>query len=214
MVNIKIIKFVMATYVHIVVSINTAEKHQNQIERHTQQKGSDVTKLIERSRIVQAQIEHYSQAQVDELITIMVWSVYRPCVAEKIAQPTLDETQLGNYEGKLLKISHKTRATLMDIINDKSVGIIEHDKERNIIKIAKPMVVVGVLIPCTNPEATPVIKSIMAIKSRNSIVLAPHPGSQQTNKMICDILREAINDDHILKFGMNTKTSRVMVNQP
>ncbi|BFM12858.1 aldehyde dehydrogenase family protein [Simiduia litorea] len=157
---------------------------------------ADISRLIERSRIAQAQIEHYSQEQVNELITAMVWSVCRPGVAEKIAQFTVDETQLGNYEGKFLKIARKTRATLMDIIDDKSVGIIEEDKVRNIIKIAKPMGVVGALIPCTNPEATPVIKAISAVKGRNSIILAPHPRSKQTNKMICDIMRDALK-----KFG-------------
>ena len=63
----------------------------------------------------------------------MVWAVAQPGVAEKIAQQTFDETQLGNYDGKFLKIFRKTRATLMDIIDDKSVGIIEEDKERNLI---------------------------------------------------------------------------------
>ena len=165
------------------MSVNTDIKEQATVQMNA---------LIARSKAAQAQIEHYTQEQVDELITAMVWSVCRPGVAEKIAQFTVDETQLGNYEGKLLKISRKTRATLMDIINDKSVGIIEEDKERNIIKIAKPMGVVGALIPCTNPEATPVIKAISAIKGRNSIVLAPHPRSKLTNKMICDLLRDAI----------------------
>ncbi len=148
--------------------------------------------LIERSRKAQAQIEHYSQQQVDELITAMVWSVAREDVAEKIARFTLEETQLGNYEGKFLKIFRKTRATLMDIIDDKSVGIIEEDKERNIIKIAKPVGVIGALSPTTNPEATPVIKAISAVKGRNSIIVAPHPRAKLTNKLICDTMREAI----------------------
>lgn len=152
----------------------------------------DISQLIERSRAAQAQIENYTQEQVDELITTMVWAVCRPGVAEEIAQYTVDETQLGNYDGKYLKIARKTRATLVDIINDKSVGVIEEDKERNLIKIAKPMGVVGALIPCTNPEATPVIKAISAIKGRNSIILAPHPRSKQTNKKICELLRAAI----------------------
>jgi len=148
--------------------------------------------LINRSKAAQAQIEHYTQEQVNELITAMVWSVARPGVAEEIAQFTVDETQLGNYDGKFLKISRKTRATLMDIIDDKSVGIIEEDKVRNIVKIAKPMGVVGALIPCTNPEATPVIKAISAVKGRNSIILAPHPRSKLTNKKIADLMRAAI----------------------
>lgn len=152
----------------------------------------EIKGLIDRSRAAQAQIENYSQAQVDELIRALVWAVARPGVAEKIAQFTVDETQLGNYEGKFLKISRKTRATLMDIIDDKSVGIIEEDKERNIVKIAKPVGVIGALAPSTNPEATPVIKAISAIKGRNSIIVAPHPRAKLTNKMICDIMREAL----------------------
>jgi sulfoacetaldehyde dehydrogenase len=122
----------------------------------------------------------------------MVWSVAKPGMAEEIAQFTVDETQLGNYDGKFLKIQRKTRATLMDIIDDKSVGILEEDTERAIVKIAKPMGVIGALSPSTNPEATPVIKSIHAIKGRNSIIVAPHPRAKLTNKKICDLMREAI----------------------
>ncbi len=158
----------------------------------TQSPEEQIRGLIERSRAAQAQIENYTQEQVDELIRAMVWSVARPGVAEKIAQFTVDETQLGNYEGKYLKIHRKTRATLMDIINDKSVGIIEEDPERNIIKIAKPLGVIGALSPSTNPEATPVIKAIHAVKGRNSIIVAPHPRAKLTNKMICDYMREAL----------------------
>jgi sulfoacetaldehyde dehydrogenase len=72
------------------------------------------------------------------------------------------------------------------------VGILEEDKERNIIKIAKPVGVIGALAPSTNPEATPVIKAIHAVKGRNSIIVAPHPRAKLTNKMICDLMREAI----------------------
>src|SRR5690606_28968441 len=116
--------------------------------------------LIARSRKAQAQIENYTQEQVDRLIRGMVWAVARPETAEMIAQHTVDETQLGNYDGKYLKIARKTRAALMDIIDDKSVGVIEELPERNIVKIAKPVGVIGALSPSTNPEATPVIKAI------------------------------------------------------
>ncbi|MFA7552781.1 MAG: aldehyde dehydrogenase family protein [Spongiibacteraceae bacterium] len=151
-----------------------------------------IAALVERSRIAQAQIENYTQEQIDELITAMVWSVAQTEISEKIARFTVEETQLGNYEGKFLKINRKTRATLMDIINDKSIGVIEEDKERNLIKIAKPIGVIGALAPCTNPEATPVIKAISAVKGRNSIIIAPHPRSKLTNKMICDLMRGAL----------------------
>ncbi|MEM8659269.1 MAG: aldehyde dehydrogenase family protein [Pseudomonadota bacterium] len=152
----------------------------------------EIAAMIERARAAQAQIADYTQEQVDELITAMVWSVAREDVSEKIARFTVEETQLGNYEGKYLKIHRKTRATLMDIIDDKSVGVIEEDPERNIVKIAKPVGVVGALSPSTNPEATPVIKAISAVKGRNAIIIAPHPRAKLTNKMICDCMREAI----------------------
>ena len=156
------------------------------------QASDEVASYIARSRVAQAQIENYSQEQVDRMIKAIVWSVAQPGVSEKIAQFTVDESRLGNYDGKFLKINRKTRATLMDIIDDKSVGIIEEDHARNLVKIAKPIGVIGALSPSTNPEATPVIKAISSIKGRNSIVIAPHPRSKKTNKMIVDLMREAI----------------------
>ena len=87
----------------------------------------EIAELIARSRAAQAKIANYTQAQVDALIRAMVWAVAKPDVAEMIARHTVEETQLGNYEGKYLKIFRKTRATLMDIIDDKSVGVIEED---------------------------------------------------------------------------------------
>ena len=153
---------------------------------------AEIAALVARSRAAQAQIENYTQEQVNALIRAMVWAVAKPGVAEKIAQHTVDETQLGNYDGKFLKIFRKTRATLMDIIDDKSVGVIEEDAERNLVKIAKPVGVIGALSPSTNPEATPVIKAISAVKGRNSIIIAPHPRAKLTNKMICDLMREAL----------------------
>lgn len=151
-----------------------------------------VADLVARSRKAQAVLEGYSQQQVDELLQAMVWSCAQPGVAEEIAQHTLDETQLGDYNGKFAKIAIKTRASLMDILDDKSVGVIEEDLERNIIKIAKPSGVIGALSPSTNPEATPVIKSINALKGRNSIIIAPHPRGKLTNKMIVDRMRDAL----------------------
>jgi len=153
---------------------------------------AEVAELVARSRAAQAQIENATQEQVDLWIRGMVYAVAREGVAEEIAQHTVDETQLGNYDGKYLKIARKTRAALMDIIDDKSVGVIEEDPARNIVKIAKPVGVIGALTPSTNPEATPVIKAICAVKGRNSIIVCPHPRAKITNKIIVDKMRDAL----------------------
>lgn len=166
-----------------------AAQHEHPLELDPKQQ---IAELVARSRAAQKEIEHYSQEQVDELITAMVYAVAREERSKEIAQFTVDETRLGNYDGKFLKINRKTRATLMDIIDDKSVGVIEEDPERNIVKIAKPIGVIGALSPSTNPEATPVIKGIHAVKGRNSIIVAPHPRAKLTNKKICDYMRDAL----------------------
>ena len=153
---------------------------------------AEIAGLMTRARKAQAEIEHASQERVDELIRAMVWSVARPGVAEDIARHTVEETQLGNYDGKYLKIFRKTRAALMDIIHDKSVGVIEEFPEREIAVFAKPVGVIGALSPSTNPEATPVIKAINAVKARNAIIIAPHPRAKLTNKLVVDKMREAL----------------------
>ena len=81
-----------------------------------QQAELEISRLIDRSRTAQQQITEYTQQQVDELITAMVYAVARDDRAEQIARFTVEETQLGNYQGKYLKIHRKTRAALMDII--------------------------------------------------------------------------------------------------
>jgi len=169
----------------------------------------EIQAMVARAHAAQAQIADYTQDQVNELIKAMVWSCCQPGVAEKLAQHTLDETQLGDYNGKFLKISVKTRAALMDILPDISVGIIEEDTERNIIKIAKPIGVIGALSPSTNPEATPVIKAINAVKGRNAIIVAPHPRAKITNKKIIDRMRAALKKmgaPEDLVIGIDTPT--------
>ena len=152
----------------------------------------DIKLLVDRARVAQQIVEGYSQEQVDELITAMVWSVARTGPAEIIASLAVEETRLGNYEGKLTKMASKCRAALADIIHDKSVGVIEVDDERKLMKIAKPVGVVGALTPTTHPEASPVVKAIAAVKGRNAIIIAPHPRGKKTCHLVCEYMRDAL----------------------
>ena len=72
----------------------------------------------------------------------------------------------------------------------KAVGVIDEDTEKGIIKIAMPVVVIGALIPCTNPKATPVFMSFSAMKSRNAVIRATHPRTKKTNTFIVSLFRE------------------------
>jgi len=152
-----------------------------------------ISKLIKRARTAQREIETYSQEKVDRLITAICWDIVKKDgPAQKIAQIAVDESQMGNYESKYAKLMVKPKGALRDMKGKKSVGIIEEDKEKGIVKIAKPVGVIGAIVPCTNPEATPVLKAMMAIKTRNSIIFAPHPRTKRTNTFIVDLIRETL----------------------
>lgn len=151
-----------------------------------------VGKLVERARIAQKTADSYSQEMVDTLAAAIAWTAVKTENAQAVAKLAAEETMMGNYESKLMKITKKVRGCLRDVKNDRTVGIIEEDENKGLIKIAKPVGVIGALIPCTNPEATPVIKAIFSIKGRNAIIFAPHPRSRKTTNLMVNLMRETL----------------------
>jgi sulfoacetaldehyde dehydrogenase len=109
-----------------------------------------------------------------------------------LAELAVADTHLGNVADKIVKNQRKTFGTLRDLLRAKSVGIIEEDRAKGIVKYAKPMGVVAALTPSTNPAATPVNKAMMALKARNAIVIAPSPLGYETTKLTVDFMRSAL----------------------
>jgi sulfoacetaldehyde dehydrogenase len=151
-----------------------------------------VAGLIKRARAAQAEIDNYTQEQVDRLVTAVVWNIVKDGPAQEISKLAVEESGMGNYEGKYNKLMAKAKGCLRDMQGKKSVGVIEIDEEKQIMKIAKAVGVVGALCPCTNPEATPTVKVASALKGRNAIILAPHPRTKKTNAFIANIMRETL----------------------
>ena len=112
--------------------------------------------------------------------------------AEKIAALAIEETGMGSYEHKFLKHQVKTIGVLRDLKNIKSVGVIEEDTEKGLVKIAKPVGVIGALTPVTNCEATLPSKALPALKCRNAIIFAPHPYAKKTAALVCKTLRAGL----------------------
>lgn len=80
----------------------------------------------------------------------------------------------------------------------KSVGIIEENKETGIIKVAKAKGVVGAVTPVTNPVVTPMCNIMFAIKGQNAIIIAPHPRAEHVNKYVVDLFREILKNTTLL----------------
>lgn len=148
--------------------------------------------LVQRARAAQAKIEFASQEDVDLMCTRLAWAGVRPDFAEEYATFCAVDTGMGHAPHKIAKQMVKVRGALRDIQGKKTVGVVEDDPERGIKKIAKPMGVIGALIPVTNAEATPFIKALFCLKTRNAIILSPHPKAQNTNNRAAAQMRSVL----------------------
>jgi sulfoacetaldehyde dehydrogenase len=146
---------------------------------------------VEKARSAQKKIADYSQDQVDELVTAVCWTIVRPDHAEQLAKLAVDEGGFGNYNDKVSKIRNRCMGTLRDMQSVKTVGIVEEIPEKGLIKIAKPVGVIAALIPTTGPDATPPLKTLLALKGRNAIIVAAHPRTQKTTELTVKFMREA-----------------------
>ena len=151
-----------------------------------------VAELIARARKAQAQIEYYTQEQVDELCAQIAFDITREENVVRLGTLAFEESRMGTLDGKLTKLRKKVRGCWRDIKDQKTVGVLETNTEKGIIKMAKPVGVIGAIIPCTNPEMTPVVKALDAIKCRNAIVMSPHPRTNKTNYEVCEVMRNAL----------------------
>lgn len=145
--------------------------------------------LMRRARVAQEKFAGASQARVDEAVRALAWSLYKPEHAKELAELAVADTGLGNVPDKIIKKQRKTFGTLRDLLRAKSVGEIERDDKRGIVKFAKPIGVVGAVTPSTNPGATPVNKAMMAIKGRNAVIIAPSPLGYKTTSKAVDYMR-------------------------
>jgi sulfoacetaldehyde dehydrogenase len=151
----------------------------------------EVGDLIRRARQAQETIERYTQQQVDALTTAVGWSVVRQDRVEALAKLAVDEGGFGNYPDKVTKIRNRVMGTLADIASIKTVGVVEEIPEQGLTKIAKPVGVVAALIPTTGPDAMPPLKTLLALKGRNAIIIAAHPRTQKTTALAVQYMREA-----------------------
>lgn len=148
--------------------------------------------LMRRARAAQEAFADADQARVDEAVRALAWSLYKPEHAQELATLAVEDTGLGNVPDKVIKKQRKTFGTLRDLLRAKTVGEIERDEARGIVKFAKPLGVVGAVTPSTNPGATPVNKAMMAIKGRNAIIIAPSPLGHRTTEKAVNFMREAL----------------------
>ncbi|MFO7921462.1 MAG: aldehyde dehydrogenase family protein [Nioella sp.] len=136
----------------------------------------DLDHVIVRSRAAQARYEaEGSQARYDRAAQAVAWAIMEPTRNRALAELAVETTGLGNVNDKIIKNHRKTLGLMRDIKDAVTWGVISDDAATGITEIARPMGVVGAIVPSTNPAATPANNIINAVKCGNSIVVAPSP---------------------------------------
>lgn len=155
-------------------------------------KNNAVDELVLRARKAQSIINEYTQEQIDELILAIAWEVIQPENNQTLSEMAVRTTGLGKVTDKVNKNRRKTMGLLRDLKNVKTVGVISEDQEKGITKIARPIGVIGAVVPSTNPVATPLNKTINAIKCRNAVILAPSPKGAKVCAEMITLMHQAI----------------------
>lgn len=149
-----------------------------------------VASLMERARKAQKIAEGFTQEQVLELSQAIGWTTVLN--AEAWAKLNYEETGLGNWESKYGTLLNRVKGVLRDHVTAKSVGICERDDAHGLIKIAKPVGVVGAICPLTGAAVTPILKAMNGIMGRNAVVFSAHPHGYKTTSTVVEAMREVL----------------------
>ena len=151
-----------------------------------------VDRLLEelaRVRAAQRKFAQYTQEQVDAIFKAAAVAANRARIS--LAKEAVAETGMGIVEDKVIK-NHYAAEYIYNAYKDtKTCGVIEEDKAFGTMKIAEPIGVVAAVIPTTNPTSTAIFKCLLALKTRNGIIISPHPRAKGSTIAAAKIVLEA-----------------------
>lgn len=150
-----------------------------------------IEEMVARAKVAADIIATYDQERVDRLCQAVAAAVCDMKVWAPICDEAVDETSLGDKVTKRNK-RNKIKLILRDCLRAKSVGIIEEDTVKGLVKYAKPVGVIASLVPTTNPCLTPAGQIIYAIKARDVMICSPHPRAKNVTNKTIDIIRETL----------------------
>ena len=151
--------------------------------------------LVDAARAAQKEFEKMSQEQVDAAAKAIGKAIYDH--AEELAKMAVGETRMGRVDSKIAKCKNKSKSTWWRMKDQKSRGIIERDEVNGIMKVAKPIGVVGCVTATTNPVINPMHNSMCALKCGNAVIICPHPRAKGVGVRAVELMNEALD-----KLGM------------
>ncbi len=152
----------------------------------------NIQQMYRRARDAFEEVESWPQEKVDEMVAAVGWEWQKVDTAKALARLAVDESGIGVYEDKVSKIQSKTRGTLWDMHGEKTCGLVKEDKEKGLKIFAKPMGVIADVVPCTNPESTICCIGLGTLKTRNAMIVSPHPRTQGSSYLTVEHGRKAL----------------------
>lgn len=148
-----------------------------------------VDDLAESARSAQAAYETGgSQARYDRAALAAAWAIMEPDRNRTLAELAVSATGLGNVADKITKNHRKTLGLMRDIAQAQTFGILRDDSTTGITEIARPIGLIGAVVPSTNPAATPANNIINALKGGNAIILSPSPKGVAVCEMLLSFI--------------------------
>ena len=144
---------------------------------------------IEKVRKAQQVFSTYTQEQVDKIFLAAASAANKARIP--LAKLAVEETGMGIVEDKVIKNNYAAEYIYNAYKNTKTCGVIEEDKTYGIKKIAEPIGVVAAVIPTTNPTSTAIFKCLLALKTRNAIIISPHPRAKGSTIAAAKLVLEA-----------------------
>ena len=144
---------------------------------------------IERTREAQKKFATYTQEQVDKIFLAAASAANKARIP--LAKMAVEETGMGIVEDKVIKNNYASEYIYNAYKDAKTCGIIEEDKAFGTKKIAEPIGVVAAVIPTTNPTSTAIFKCLLALKTRNAIIISPHPRAKNCTIAAAKLVLEA-----------------------
>ncbi len=145
--------------------------------------------LLARVREAQAKFAAYTQEQVDKIFLAAASAANKQRIP--LAKMAVEETGMGVVEDKVIKNNYAAEHIYNAYKNVKTCGVLEHDEAYGVTKVAEPIGVVGAVIPTTNPTSTAIFKSLICLKTRNGIIISPHPRAKNSTIAAAKIVYEA-----------------------
>lgn len=144
---------------------------------------------LDRVRAAQREFATYTQEQVDKIFFAAAMAANKARIP--LAKMAVEETGMGLVEDKIIKNHYAAEYIYNAYKNTKTCGVIEEDKAYGIKKIAEPLGVIAAVIPTTNPISTAIFKTLICLKTRNGIIISPHPRAKKSTTAAAKIVLDA-----------------------